>query len=145
MSWILQDSLFGFQLGLAVHVDRVRFIRLAIPTGTPVEDFPAGEENEGNVLGQLREVRSDLRIDAAGLFRILLAGFRSAQCRAMNHGVGLDGLPRAFDVRAIGQIEIGTSQSLHSPIRSPSRGGLHKVLSNQSRCSGDDRARCHGG
>ena len=89
MSGILQDGLFGFQLGLAVHIDRVRFIRLAIPTGTPVENFPAGEEDEGNVLGQLREVRSDLRIDAAGLFRILLAVFRPTESRAMNHRQGL--------------------------------------------------------
>jgi hypothetical protein len=104
MSGILQDGLFSFQLGLAVNVDRVRFIRLAIPAGPPIEDFPAGQEDEGNVLGQLREVRGSLHIGASGLFRILLAVFRSAQCCAMNHGVGLDGLPRAFDVRAIGQI-----------------------------------------
>ncbi len=89
MSGILQDGLFGFQLGLAVYVDRVRFIRLAIPAGPPVEDFPAGQEDEGNVLGQLREVRSGLHIEAAGLCRILLAVLRPAHCCTVNDRQGL--------------------------------------------------------
>src|SRR5262249_7622084 len=49
MSGILQDSLFGFQLGAAIYVDWVRFIRLAIPAGPSGEDLPAGQKNEWNV------------------------------------------------------------------------------------------------
>src|SRR5262249_675897 len=66
MSGILRYNLFGFQLSPAVSVDRVRFIRLAVPSCLPVEDFPAGQEDEGDTLGELREVRSGFHIDAVG-------------------------------------------------------------------------------
>ena len=54
VSGVLQHHPLGFQLGLAVDIDRVRLIRLTVPAGLPIEDFRAGEEDKGNILGQLR-------------------------------------------------------------------------------------------
>ena len=108
MSGILQDGLLGFQLGLAIYVDRVWLIRLAVPAGLPVEDFPAGEKEEGNILRKLGEIRGGLYIDATRFLRVLLTVFRATQRRAMNHHAGLDGFPRAFDVLTISEITVGT-------------------------------------
>src|ERR1051326_4855772 len=49
MSGILQDGLFRFQFGPAIYVEWVRFIRLAIPAGPSVKNFPAGQKNKWNV------------------------------------------------------------------------------------------------
>ncbi|CUS36959.1 hypothetical protein COMA2_30004 [Candidatus Nitrospira nitrificans] len=143
MSRILQHALFRFKLGLAVDIDRSGFIGLLIPTGLAVEDFPARQENKGNVPGESSQISRGVHIDTTGYLRIALALCRSTQRRAVDHRVRLETPPNLFGGGMIREIKVGAAEATDLPSRHPSSSGLHEVLPDQPCRPGDDDTWLH--
>src|SRR5581483_8999354 len=110
----------------------MRFVGLYVPTSAAVEDLVAGEQHEGNVRGEVGEPRRHLDIQCARELRIALAGFRPAQGRAVNDEAGFEDPPQLADPSRVGEIEVGTAQSLDPLFRRPARGVLDEVAPDKA-------------